>query len=127
MRVEGISAAEQLAAAQARVRELESALRASVAPCSGGGCGTGMHVSASAASLSDLGGEGGAGEEVLVAMKRRMALLKASRDKLIAALDSQVSGGQAVRVCVCVGGGYCKRSSQARSSAGSPLQYRPRR
>lgn len=52
-----------------------------------------MQPSASATSLSELGeaeGGGAAGGEAAAVLRRRMALLKASRDKLIEALDGQV-------------------------------------
>ena len=78
VKAEGRRAAEQLAAAQQQLRDLGRQHR------SGSGAGaSSVRASASATSLSDLGG--GEGEEA----QRRLAALKASRDKLIAALDAQ--------------------------------------
>jgi hypothetical protein len=83
---EAVAATEKLLRAQQRIKQLES----------GGKRGLfgGVRKSGSAAALApDAGGpaDGGGGEEGAAALQQRIAALKASRDKLIAAFDAQAA------------------------------------
>lgn len=81
---EAVAATEKLLRAQQRIKQLEG----------GGKRGLfgGVRKSASAAALPpDGGGEPADGEEGAAALQQRIAALKASRDKLIAAFDAQAA------------------------------------
>jgi hypothetical protein len=90
---EAVSATEELLKAKLKLKQRDSKSGDSKAPTSSGGGGGGVQASASGASLAVVEGlpPGAHGDAAVALLQQRIAALKASRDKLIAAFDAQAA------------------------------------